>query len=484
MDIRTALSRGRSLAALLGVVVLLSACAAAQTQSSPPAPTQLSRPRALRLPHRPWHPRCTVTLRPSVRAGAPCRTCRHSGGGSVAAITVQLGQLVAVGSVPDAGTTRAAVWTSADGLSWTRARDEPSFGQAGIDALARSGSGLVAVGCVTGPEGCAGNPVAKIWTASDGAVWTPAAFKAGFDPSARRYAAVTAGGPGYVAVGSDISGGFPQVPADASIVTSGDGKTWTPVAANPGLKGATMGGVAASGATLVVVGQGSNGAPVVWTSSDGRPGPGRRRPACPTTRKSATWPPGGLASSRSAGRAAARRPGARPMVAPGEQAPASDALSGARMLHVAVTSHGFIAIGTVGDGSGAAWTSPDGTSWTRLDLRPDLRRRPRQRSRRDREPDRRVRNHAGGQADRRRRHTIRSWRPRPNRSGSRPPPASRSAGLGDRLNTYTDHSSSHNPGRQSQSHLHRRTLLEGTPARPTTDGGSPTWSASVTTSLS
>jgi hypothetical protein len=362
---RAVLSGQRRLAALLGVGVLLSACATAQTQGSsttapPAAPTPSEVPSASSRPS------------PAGAGWIPVTDLSPFGAGSVAAMS-QLGPtLVAVGSVPDAGTTRAAVWTSADGLSWTRAHDETSFGQAEIDALARSGSRLVAVGCVTGPEGCAGNPAARFWTSSDGATWTPAGFKPGFDPTARRYGAVAAGGPGLAAVGSDVSGGFPEVPADASIVTSSDGATWTPVAATPGFKAATMGGVAAAGATLVVVGQESSGAPVVWTSTDGRAWPRAVTSGLPTdaeVRDVITGGPGVIAVGREGGNAASwTSSDGRAW----HQAPASGALAGARMLHVVATSHGFIAIGTVSDGSGAAWTSPDGTSWTKLDLGPSF----------------------------------------------------------------------------------------------------------------
>jgi len=353
---RKVLSRGRSLAALLGVVVLLSACTAAQTQSLPSAVTSAS-----------------PALSPAGVDWIPLTDMSAFGDGSVAAIA-QLGpKLVAVGSVPDAGNTRAAVWTSADGLSWTRAHDAPSFGQAEIDALARSGSRLVATGCaIIGGEGCAGNPAARIWTSSDGAVWTPAAFRSGFDPSARRYDAVTAGGPGFVAVGSDESGGFPETPADSSIVTSGDGAMWTPVAANPGFKAATMGGVAAADATLVAVGQGSNGAPVVWTSSDGRTWARAATSGLPTdaeVRDVTTAGLGVIAVGREGGNAASwTSTDGRAW----HQAPASGALGGATMLHIVAMSHGFIAIGTASDGTGAAWTSPDGTSWTKLDLGPSF----------------------------------------------------------------------------------------------------------------
>ena len=347
-------SRKRGLAALLGVAALVSACTAARTQGPLAASAVPSTPSAVPSP---------------VGASwSPVTDLSAFGDGSVAAITLLGPKLVAVGSTPAGGKTTAGVWTSADGLSWTRAHDVPSFGQAEIDAVAGSGSRLVALGCPVGPEGCAGNPVARIWTSNDGVAWTPAAFSPGFDPTGRQYDAVTAGGPGYVAVGYDISGGFPQVPADASIVTSGDGSTWTPVAANPGFKAATMGGVAAAGATLVVVGQASNGAPAVWTSSDGQTWSRAATSGLPTdaeVRDVAGGGPGVIAVGREGGNAASwTSTDGRTW----RQGPPSGALAGARMLHIVTTSRRFIAVGTVSDGSGAAWTSPDGTSWTKLDL--------------------------------------------------------------------------------------------------------------------
>jgi hypothetical protein len=353
-------SRRRRIAALLGVAALVSACTAAQTQGPLAASAVPSTPSAV--------PSASPGSSPVGVIWRPVTDMSAFEDGSVAAITLLGPKLMAVGSTPAGGKTTAGVWTSADGLSWTRAHDVPSFGQAEIDAVARSGSGLVALGCPVGPEGCAGNPVARIWTSNDGAAWTPAAFSSGFDPTGRRYDAVTAGGPGYVAVGYDISGGFPQVPADASIVTSGDGAKWTPVTANPAFRAATMGGVAAAGATLVAVGQASNGAPVVWTSTDGRTWPRAATSGLPTdaeVRDVTTAGPGVIVVGREGGNAASwTSTDGRTW----QQGPPSGALAGARMLHIVATSRGFIAVGTVGDGSGAAWTSPDGTNWTKLDL--------------------------------------------------------------------------------------------------------------------
>ncbi|MBT8164150.1 MAG: hypothetical protein HKO82_12560 [Acidimicrobiia bacterium] len=111
--------------------------------------------------------------------------------------------LVAVGlDEPDAvsamGGIRAAVWTSTDGLSWTRIiHDAAVFGgvagdERSMDAVANYRGGLVAVG-------------GSVWTSSDGISWDrhvdePALFGDLLDPTIN---GVTAGGPGLVAVGSD-----------------------------------------------------------------------------------------------------------------------------------------------------------------------------------------------------------------------------------------------------------------------------------------
>ena len=59
--------------------------------------------------------------------------------------------------------TQAAIWTSPDGGTWTRI-DDPSFREASLNAITRTGSGYVAVGG-------RGTEDAAAWASTDGAAW-------------------------------------------------------------------------------------------------------------------------------------------------------------------------------------------------------------------------------------------------------------------------------------------------------------------------
>lgn len=117
-------------------------------------------------------------------------------------VTVGGPGLVAVGGdEPDAvaamGGHRAAVWTSPDGYTWTRVpHDQAVFGGVAGDEQSMSdvvdtGGGLIAVG-------------GTVWTSPDGISWTRLrgeGLLAGLDDPS--ISAVTVGGPGLVAVGSN-----------------------------------------------------------------------------------------------------------------------------------------------------------------------------------------------------------------------------------------------------------------------------------------
>ena len=237
-------------------------------------------------------------------------------------ITVGGPGLVAVGTATlDPDYDGAAVWTSPDGITWSRVPyNEAVFGGATIQSVTAGGPGLVAVGWDGHPHGGISNAV--VWTSVDGITWSrvphnEAVF--GRDDGQWMWS-VTTGGPGLVAVGFDSSG--------AAVWTSIDGITWSRVPHNEAVFGVgEMRSVTAGGPGLVAVGapHGANSHAVVWTSVDG-----------------ITW----------------------------SQVPHNEAVFGeASMSSVTVAGPGLVAVGGTGNlrlGAAQVWTSPDGIAWSRV----------------------------------------------------------------------------------------------------------------------
>jgi hypothetical protein len=213
-------------------------------------------------------------------------------------VTVGGPGLVAVGNDGAAGNEQAnaAVWTSVDGLTWSRVpHDEEVFGgqnEQRMLSVTAGGPGLVAVGSD-------GHPIdrydielaadAAVWTSPDGLTWSRVPHEEAVfgGPGEQQMNSVTVGGPGLVAVGSseeekvgpeDVD----DVNHDAAVWTSPDGLTWSRVphdeaafAVSHSSEDLTeiMLSVTAGGPGLVAVGFGSadqcgwNAA--VWTSPDG-----------------------------------------------------------------------------------------------------------------------------------------------------------------------------------------------------------------------
>jgi class 3 adenylate cyclase len=133
---------------------------------------------------------------------------------------------IAVGRDTAAGDDDAAVWSAgADALGWTRNRDpDNALGGPGSqevwDVEAREGTGLVAVGT----DDLGNDRDAAVWISSDGVEWTrvphdEAVFGGSQDQVLQR---VTATASGFVAVGSDSSGGD----HDAAVWFTTDGVSW------------------------------------------------------------------------------------------------------------------------------------------------------------------------------------------------------------------------------------------------------------------
>jgi hypothetical protein len=177
--------------------------------------------------------------------------------------------LVAVGT----DGSDAAVWTSVDGFTWSRVpHDETVFGggaEQSMFSVTVGGPGLVAVGW----DGSDEDFDAAVWTSVDGITW----FRVPHDEtvfggdSTQTMEAVTVGGPGLVAVGRDGPGSDSSPPAPSShaaVWTSIDGITWSRVphdeAVFGGGAGYSMGSVTVGGPGLVAIGQNDRGHVMVW----------------------------------------------------------------------------------------------------------------------------------------------------------------------------------------------------------------------------
>ena len=138
--------------------------------------------------------------------------------------------LVAVGedwADTETGGGRAAVWTSPDGVTWTRvADDEAVFSVAGrntsMGQVATLGSTLVATGIALDPtSNGAHEPLA--WSSTDGVTWSVMDLGPLFDTGEIGYLdSLTVGGPGLVAVGR-VEEATPHdewAPADALVLTA------------------------------------------------------------------------------------------------------------------------------------------------------------------------------------------------------------------------------------------------------------------------
>lgn len=167
----------------------------------------------------------------------------------------------------------AVVWTSVDGLSWSRLpHNEDVFGGAWTQemlAVTVGGPGLVAVGrdgagsCWCNPILWSGGQHPAVWTSPDGLSWSRVPHDDNdFAESSDRLLAVTAGGPGLVAVGYNDTGPAP-------VWTSIDGLSWTPVThENPTEMRGWMSDVTVGGPGLVAFGSSAD-QHAVWTSTHG-----------------------------------------------------------------------------------------------------------------------------------------------------------------------------------------------------------------------
>ena len=213
----------------------------------------------------------------------------------------------------DPSDTSAAVWQSNDGISWVRVPHVDAFSEADGGAVMNDvtlgESGLVAVGLVYGqtepfatyrwgeedpsePREIALDVDAAVWRSSDGVSWSRVRAEDetfGGDTVRQSMNAVTAGGPGFVAVGQegfDILGfdEWTPIPGNntdgrdhvtdnvAAVWTSPDGEIWTRVTTEASM--AHSGGAATGWATMFDVAAHPQGLVAVgrdvWLTGDSR----------------------------------------------------------------------------------------------------------------------------------------------------------------------------------------------------------------------
>ena len=144
---------------------------------------------------------------------------------SMADVTTGGPGLVTVGNVyrGGSGTGRSGAWISSDGVTWSLANEQ--IDAIAVAAVTAGGPGLVAVGMASEtPERSPLNEtwMGAVWTSIDGVTWSrvPPQPEVFGGPGMQGLGTVATGGPGLVAVG----GG----PGEAlTVFTSTDGITWS-----------------------------------------------------------------------------------------------------------------------------------------------------------------------------------------------------------------------------------------------------------------
>lgn len=176
------------------------------------------------------------------------------------------------------GIARGVVWRSDDGAAWARATDPAAFEAGRLDAIVEIGNELVAVSQKRGDLRI--NPP-LLWRSGDGSRWeaVPLSDDA-FGSDVAGIAAIAAGGPGYIAVGTVIDRLSPQdptsliawPPTDGAIWTSPDLRVWTRVEPGRELFGGqdnqSISSVVAVRGGYIALGSTGPGAGA-WSSADG-----------------------------------------------------------------------------------------------------------------------------------------------------------------------------------------------------------------------
>ncbi len=237
----------------------------------------------------------------------------------------------------------AAVWTSTDGVTWNRVEHDPSvFGHISLSEVTAFGSGVVAIGRDWVAENLEGHTVVLL--SDDGFSWR----RVPDDPAlvGVAFSDVTVGGPGLVAIGFALA--ERNQPFEGTVWTSEDGTQWTPIGVGSSF---CLAAVTNASALLVAVGDGG-----IVTSPDAESWTFRKSSVNGSCSSSITSGPTRIVATD--GHDMWRSLDGRKWKKTSLPRP-SDVYS------IAAYSEGFVAVGEA-DGSAAAWTSPDGRSWSRV----------------------------------------------------------------------------------------------------------------------
>jgi hypothetical protein len=183
------------------------------------------------------------------------------------------GASFAPGADPLAHLYSGIVWTSPDGLAWTRHSDGPEFDGSRMTKVIGVGPGALAFGLggVCLPDACGGLPPnggTIVWSSSDGGTWERLADTGLADGATMD---ITEADGTLVAVGFVANDGSKpdrtesSNPTDAAVWRSVDGRRWTAVTGLPVADNLSR--VSAQGSRITAIGS-SGIVSVVWTSTD------------------------------------------------------------------------------------------------------------------------------------------------------------------------------------------------------------------------
>jgi hypothetical protein len=355
---------------VLGAICLsLAACGASPATPGPSTPALVAAPSDDPLA---WHFSDVanpgeVTGAPSLEPGFHCSPCHPPEASQLFGMAPVADGFIAVGvQQPPA---RAIVLHSTDGATWTALDGWAAADGTTAIAAASSGSRTVVVG--------SSGAGAAAWV-SDGGTWraSSGADLAGL-AGAVVMNSVTATADGWVA------GGFRDDPANlataAAVWRSTDGATWTLDGTPAVFAGGRIQGVAASGTTIVAVGTAgdpSYGPAGAWVSTGGAWTRATIDDAAGVMRAVAATPDGFVAVGQDGtdrGARVWRSTDGRTWTAIADQPALHHGSSPIRMLSLTGDDKGLIAGGWRADaanGSSAAWTSVDGTTWVAVPWSP------------------------------------------------------------------------------------------------------------------